>query len=527
MPPDEPPPPPSEEAPPSLRRRARGDDEPHKRKRDRDKREKHEHEHEHKHKRTHESSKRHKREKHGGKHGKRSKREKHERHERKRRRSGERDEELDDAPAEVATASEKLRMLERDQRLVESDPRALQPYAWRSATPAQGYGFDVRGDRDNLAFGCQFAGSVPRYRCVFGSSNAEREAPRYWKSTGEGGPAVSAAALRRRYARRRRGSAADPLGATAEFVALELPVPSAGGVGDDDDELSDCSADEGEAAGAGGKRLGGSIFERLRVLNEAVRRSPTDEAAWLQLADFSSTAVEGHGARSSGGRKAGAVAERKVSVLRRAVEANPASEGLRSALLQACDGFLPPEPLEAEWESALASFPASVALWSQRLSLLARTFGAFSISRLRAVGAKSVAALSAQAEAAVRSGAPEATRAGIERAALLLVLRVAYSERAAGFDERGVALLQALIELNCFCPPRLRAAGLAPRCAEFEPFWESEVPRVGQPGAPGWDAWRAEQTADDFEPTAFGPPPLLPEEVDAQVAAPVTLSCYS
>lgn len=43
------------------------------------------------------------------------------------------------------------------------------------------------------------------------------------------------------------------------------------------------------------------------------------------------------------------------------------------------------------------------------------------------------------------------------------------------------------------------------------------MPRVGQPGAPGWNSWRPEQAAQDFKPEAFGPPPLQPEEVEAQV----------
>jgi len=40
-------------------------------------------------------------------------------------------------------------------------------------------------------------------------------------------------------------------------------------------------------------------------------------------------------------------------------------------------------------------------------------------------------------------------------------------------------LLQAAVELNCFCPPALLAAPLGERLDAFAEFWESEAPRVG------------------------------------------------
>ena len=42
----------------------------------------------------------------------------------------------------------------------------------------------------------------------------------------------------------------------------------------------------------------------------------------------------------------------------------------------------------------------------------------------------------------MRGGAPDGAIDAIERASLLLALRVAYSERQAGYDEHSVALLQ-------------------------------------------------------------------------------------
>ena len=161
----------------------------------------------------------------------------------------------------------------------------------------------------------------------------------------------------------------------------------------------------------------------------------------MALAEFEETAVDAAG--RGGGRKAGAVAERKVVVLRRAVGLNPFSVGLREALLRACEGYLPADDLSREWDTALAQLPGSIALWSRSLALKARSFGSFTVPSLREAGAKAISSLAAQREIAISAGAATEEVGGIERASLLLALRAAHSERAAGFDERAIALVQA------------------------------------------------------------------------------------
>lgn len=52
-----------------------------------------------------------------------------------------------------------------------------------------------------------------------------------------------------------------------------------------------------------------------------------------------------------------------------------------------------------------------------------------------------------------------------------------------GYMERGVAIYQALLELNCFSPSSM---GWLERVGLFEEFWENEYPRFGDDGAQGW-----------------------------------------
>ena len=66
--------------------------------------------------------------------------------------------------------AEKLKMLERDRGMLTHDPRQALPAAWLEAGAASiardGFSFDTRGDRDNLAFGCIYHAHLPRYRVL-------------------------------------------------------------------------------------------------------------------------------------------------------------------------------------------------------------------------------------------------------------------------------------------------------------------------------------------------------------------------
>lgn len=61
--------------------------------------------------------------------------------------------------------------------------------------------------------------------------------------------------------------------------------------------------------------------------------------------------------------------------------------------------------------------------------------------------------------------------------------------KEAGHKERAVAAFQALIELNVFCPERLKSADRTDKIIILESFWDSGVPRFGEEGAKGWSFW--------------------------------------
>jgi hypothetical protein len=70
----------------------------------------------------------------------------------------------------------------------------------------------------------------------------------------------------------------------------------------------------------------------------------------------------------------------------------------------------------------------------------------------------------------------------LEERLLLIALTYCSIERQAGYAERALAVLQALLEVNFKCPPKLQQQNLTREAflSFFQAFWDSEVPRIGE-----------------------------------------------
>jgi hypothetical protein len=52
--------------------------------------------------------------------------------------------------------------------------------------------------------------------------------------------------------------------------------------------------------------------------------------------------------------------------------------------------------------------------------------------------------------------------------------------------ERAIATFQAVIESNLFSPPAFENYSFDQKCANFQIFWDTQVPRFGEFNALGW-----------------------------------------
>jgi len=259
------------------------------------------------------------------------------------------------------------------------------------------------------------------------------------------GPPLRITQLQRRWARRRASR-----GDAGEGVPTFLPL----------DESDD--GGEGEGGGGGGEGEGeGGARERVRTLNAATRERPGDVAAWLALAELEEGgggALEGGGG-GGGGRRAGAVAERKVSVLRRAVAANPRNEAVAVELLRAQESLLEPEEVGSAWEEAIRGDPCSVMLRMESLAHASRHVASFSVSALREAAAAAAAALRGRAEEAAAGGESSSSKNSSCQEQLFVLSPGGRGRRAALRRGRSPARGAATAAASCVRGARRRLLG--------------------------------------------------------------------
>jgi hypothetical protein len=272
-------------------------------------------------------------------------------------------------------------------------------------------------------------------------------------------------------------------------------------------------ADEGE-----GETVQEHMFRRARQYNERLRSSPHDIALWLEFAAFQDQFLRAQADRVD----IASIDDKRIAVLEAALRDNGDSDELQLAYLEACSRRWDQSALEQQWRTVLASNTSNARLWLGYIAFRSSYFGTFSVGALRAVYAEAVASLM-KARYGERD---DVIVRHLETAVLSIVVKYAVFERQAGYTERAVGCLQALLEFNVFAPadvPQHR------RLAAFGRFWESEAPRIGDAGALGWRnsatfdaaaAAAAAARAAALVPRAPSPPPPPPPPDDAAVVGP-------
>ncbi|CAL1695334.1 unnamed protein product [Somion occarium] len=165
-------------------------------------------------------------------------------------------------------------------------------------------------------------------------------------------------------------------------------------------------------------------------------------------------------------------AEIAISVLSRALIAHPSnarSKSLRLRYLQAGEEIWNEGQIRAEWEVALRDGGKDIYIeWLDwRIRRTEKDLDGIVQSARRVYTALK----------------------DDEVAKLSAFWRVAIAFRDAGYTERAMALFQAQAELAYQAPSDLHAASTETQLGALEDFWESELPRIGEPSSSGWAAW--------------------------------------
>jgi hypothetical protein len=243
------------------------------------------------------------------------------------------------------------------------------------------------------------------------------------------------------------------------------------------------------------------LARRTRELNEEAIQNPKDIGCWLALAAFQEEVLRHHPNRQT----AKLVAQKQVAIFERGLRHLPENSMLLRGRLAASSFFEPPDAMGKLWENTLAFNGTDLNLWKHWMQFQNKAkqqalSAAYSIDSMRETALSSFDGMYIALAAASHSGSSGGRRPVLQLRGqyqvLGLVRKACALEVEAGFTERAIAILQALIEFN-MGRPRSTSSDVpmsSETMSNFELFWESEYCRIGESGPPrnGWSAWYGE-----------------------------------
>lgn len=277
----------------------------------------------------------------------------------------------------------------------------------------------------------------------------------------------------------------------ANYRSLSRPSSSPG-----DHSDSEPSSDEEEVDGHNN-----ATRQELKRLDQQTRDDPTDVRAWLALADIqrqltSSKVLNELGSTKATPSKAMTLASQakqstaqvQLAVLEKATKAhrrNGSAVPLQLARIQVATsaGLWSTDEIEQHWVELLASRKDSASstaaretglLWQRYLEWRCGS-PEFSIDGVQKAFAEGFAALEKYDDL-------QAT----QDHRLSLQLQLCLLLRRAGYAARAFAILQAQVELTVGD----RTGSWEDLLSAFGVFWDSEAPRLGEPGATGWQRYQ-------------------------------------
>jgi len=376
--------------------------------------------------------------------------------------------------------------------------------AWLSDVMERPYYFDEKGDKNNIQFGHLYRLDIPSYRrsrFILGlppdviihfnkentfftlidlSDSASSSELRYWRVTKREKRQRELDLTKVRPKSRKKFQ---ELTQQHDYIALEGFESS-----DDEEKIAQSIEDY--------------LTKKAEEYNKKTRDDKNNVKLWIEFINFQDEYMK------LGGEALGPILEKKISIYQNAIKANPASEELLLGYLACCEQLWETEKVLKVWQKTVFDHPDSPGLWKAYLAFFQSNFSSFTMSALRTLYGQAIKIL-LKSKGLYTIGT--AKHRALEERALLIALTYCSVERQAGYAERALAVLQALLEVNFKCPPKLQPQTLTREAFHsfFQAFWDSEVPRIGEENAEGWASWHAKveekrkntQIVADYDPS--------------------------
>ncbi|CZS99769.1 uncharacterized protein RAG0_08091 [Rhynchosporium agropyri] len=255
--------------------------------------------------------------------------------------------------------------------------------------------------------------------------------------------------------------------------------------------------------------LDSSIRQRNVELSRNVEKCPQDISTWLNLIDHQDVLMKaGDGRRRITSAETKSTADIKIHMYEKALEKVQSLEDREKLLLGLmAEGtkIWEVNKQSDRWEQISEDNIDSLLLWTSYLNFKQSTFTTFRYDDLREVFLKRIRLLLETVERST-----EDARGALYQQLIYVILRLTLFIREAGYTELAVAIWQGLLELNFNAPNKKLSKRES--MESFKEFWESEVSRVGEGVALGWNSFVVNSTDIEI-------PDTVTDKVDASLSS--------
>lgn len=267
----------------------------------------------------------------------------------------------------------------------------------------------------------------------------------------------------------------------------------------DDPELVYASDSQSE-----GDYITSSEWGQRKQMVELARKVDAESKnadAWMAYVDYHDASISGIGRRKTAAEKR-STAEVKLDILQKGLEKNPGDERLLLKYMEVAEEIWSSQKLLARWKSVLTENPAIINLWAKYINFRQTDFLSFTYPECLKSFSECLVVLRTAAFRAPLGG-PD--REALEEVIFYIFVRTVLLMDESGYKENALAAVQAMLELNLFMPP----SAVSPTSLrefdalleQFETFWDSEVPRIGEEKALGWASFcESGESGDPPEP---------------------------
>ena len=312
--------------------------------------------------------------------------------------------------------------------------------------------------------------------------------------------------LRSSLKRKLSSEASDVQGSGVDYRSIEGRAKSSDQPLDDDLEYaSEADVDEVESS------VELLVRQENAALSKRAKDNPSNADAWLVLINHQEKLI--HPGADPGSLTAldkRTLADIRLSIYHRALKhipkGSPGNETLILGSIEEGSLIWETSRLAAKWNDALTDNPSSVLLWTKYLDFVQTNHTAFRYEKCKQAYMRCLKIM----QTAFKSSS-ESERPGICRVQIYILLRFTAYIRDAGYDELAYAIWQVLLEYQLFKPPDLRSTEA--ELESLESFWESDVPRIGEEGALGWNQFTTEADNGSRHPASSFDVKVDPKQV--------------